>query len=131
MAIHAGGNTMIKTLEELAAVELPTLGTYKFIVAEISDESDEGNTKTVLFGFLGFPFDAAEIAHAYRRTLPEGIRIKDILGGGSIQVTDKTIYAYGRSYNYGIARQDIVEKLLQDYAKDKNLEVKVEMGTGY
>ncbi len=118
---------MIKTLEELAAVELPTLGTYKFIVAKVSDGT---NTKDVLVGSPKYG-SHADIASAYKRNLPDGVQVGYPSGGGRIEVTDKTIYAYGYSIDYGKAPQELVQKLLEDYAKNKNLEVKVEMGTGY
>ncbi len=118
---------MTKTLEELAAVELPTLGTYKFIVAEISDGK---SIKAVLVGSPKYGYHA-DIASAYSRHLPDGVQMGYPSGGGRIRVTDKLLYAYGYSGSYGIAPQETVQKLLEDYAKNKGLEVKVEMGTGY
>ncbi len=127
MVTHAGGNTMAKTLEEIAAVKLPRRGFSKFIVAEISDGL---SAKEVLVGLVDHDYHA-DIADAYSCILPKGIRISDLLGGGRTQLTDKTIYAYGYSDNYRTAPQETVQKLLDDYAKGKGLELKVEMGIGY
>ncbi len=116
-----------RTLEDLTTVELPTQGTYKFIVVEISDGA---NNKKVLVGSPNYGYHA-DIADAYSRKLPDGITMRCPCGGGRIRLTDKEIYAYGHSGSYGTAPQDLVEELLRNYAKDKGLQVKVEMGVGY
>lgn len=116
-----------KTLEEIATVNLPDYGTYKFIVAEITDGA---KAKDIL---VGSPYHSyhADVANAYERRLPKGITMGYPSGGGRIRVTDKELYAYGHSGSYGTAPQNLVEELLRNYAKDKGLQVKVEMGVGY
>jgi len=114
-------------LEDLVTVELPTQGTYKFIVAEISDGTI---TKDVLVGSPNYSYHA-DIADAYSRKLPEGITMGYPSGGGRIRVTDKQLYAYGYSGSYGEAPQELVEKILKPYAEEKNLGLKVKMGEGY
>lgn len=118
---------MEKTLEELATVELPSQGTYKFIVAEITDGTD---TKHVLIGWPRYAWHA-DIADAYRHELPVGIKMCYPRGGGRITMTSTQLHAYGYSGSYGTAPQELVEKLLKPYAEEKKLELKVEMGKGY
>lgn len=114
-------------LEELTTVHLPVQGTYKFIVAEISDGT---TAKEILVGSPNYSYHA-DIADAYSRKLPDGIRMSYPSGGGRIRVTDKQLYAYGYSGSYGEAPQELVEKLLKPYAEENNLELKVKMGEGY
>ncbi|MBI4441292.1 hypothetical protein HY639_03930 [Candidatus Woesearchaeota archaeon] len=110
------------TLEELASVELPTEGTYKFIVLQVTDGT---KTKEVLVGNPYCEYHA-DIRAEYCSKLPKTLRAQCV-GGGRIRVSDKQLYAYGYSGSYGEAPQILVEQLLNTTDKV----VRVEMGVGY
>jgi len=64
----------------------------------------------------------------YRRAEEEGLK-GYVLGGGWIQVHPqrKRLYAFGRSEDYGSARQLVVEELLGDYCVDLGYKLNVVM----
>ncbi len=114
-------------LKDLEQVVLPAEGTYKFVLAEVTDGKDE---RTVLVGQPGVEWHR-HIVHQYPRKLPIGFHLESVSGGGRIKVTEDSIHAYGYSGDYGKADQETVEKILKEYASDLGKEVLVQMGKGY
>ncbi|MBI4440671.1 hypothetical protein HY639_00745 [Candidatus Woesearchaeota archaeon] len=120
---------MTQTLEELVDVDLPAWGTYKFILVKVGDNKSE---KSVLVGRPGLSYHDDVLA-AYARTLPGGIQVQNVLGGGRIRVSSEELYAYGYSGSFGEAPQEEVENILKQYIEQNKLpaKLKVEMGKGY
>jgi hypothetical protein len=51
------------------------------------------------------------------------------LGGGRIEINGNNLRAYGYSVDFGMANNDLVELILTEKVKDKN--ILCEMGSGY
>jgi hypothetical protein len=71
-----------------------------------------------------------EVAKNFRELEPE---LKDwrIRGGGRVIWSDDEIRVYGRSIDYGYMDQDVVEKLVSEFAKENNVEFTNDTGVGY
>ncbi len=71
-----------------------------------------------------------DVAERFRELEPE---LKDwrIRGGGRVIWSDGEIRVYGRSIDYGYMDQEIVEKLVSEFAKENNVEFTNDTGVGY
>ena len=116
------------SIDKIASVELPETGRYKFVLVDVTDGE---RTKQVLVAGPGSYH--REVAENYRNSLPSGIRLSRINGGGRVELREGSIYAFGESIGYGMAPQDQVESLLRTYVSEEKPEtsIKVEMGVGY
>ena len=114
-------------LNDLATVELPELGTYKFVVTRITNGRE---SKYVLVGNPNCDYHNS-VYNLYRASLPQTVDAEEPIGGGRIRMTERELYAYGYSGSYGEPPQSIVEELLRQYAENKKLSLRVEIGTGY
>jgi hypothetical protein len=115
-------------LEQIADVELPSKGVYKFVLVEVRKGEE---TKKVLVGSPDYGYHA-EILSDYRSRLEDGVRVERVLGGGRVEVGRAEIRTYGYSQSYGTAPQEEVERLLKRHISDKSdVSLKVKMGSGY
>jgi hypothetical protein len=71
-----------------------------------------------------------DVAKRFRELEPE---LKDwrIRGGGRVIWSDDEIRVYGRSIDYGYMNQEIVEKLVSEFAKENGVEFTNDTGVGY
>jgi len=116
------------SLEKIVNVKLPETGRYKFVLVDVTDGE---NTKPVLVAGPGEYHQ--DVAENFRYSLPAGIRLSRIRGGGRVELGTGSIYAFGESMGYGMAPQDQVESLLRTYVSEQKhgTSVRVEMGVGY
>ncbi len=116
------------SIDEIASVKLPETGRYKFVLVDVTDGE---KTKQVFVAGPGSYHQ--DVAENFESTLPNGIRLSRIMGGGRVELANGSIYAFGYSGDYGTAPQDQVESLLRTYVSKKKPEtsIKVEMGVGY
>ena len=113
-------------IDNFKQIELPKKGTCKFILVELYDSK---KTKIVLIGDPKKTYHN-EIYKHYLSKIPTCFKVI-ILGGGKISINDSTIHAYGKSYTYGIAPQELVEKILNMYVEENRLNQKVRVDMGH
>ena len=111
--------------EDIVNIDLDGTGRYKFVCLEVSDGKE---TQEVLVGRLWCDYHS-DIVDDYKTRHSE-LKVQ-VRGGGRIKVTPQELHAYGYSSSFGRAPQEMVEKLLADYAAGTSQQVKVEMGVGY
>ena len=116
------------SIDKIVNVKLPETGRYKFVLVDVTDGE---RTKPVLVAGPGS--DHKDIADNFGHSLPSGIWLSEIRGGGRVELETGSIYAFGESKWYGMAPQDEVESLLRTYVSEEKpgTSIKVEMGVGY
>lgn len=116
------------SIDNIVSVKLPETGRYKFVLVDVTDGE---RTKPVLVAGPGEYH--RDVAEDYEQSLPSGIRLSRINGGGRVEVGNGSIYAFGVSMGYGTAPQSQVESLLRAYVSTEKpgTSIKVEMGVGY
>jgi hypothetical protein len=107
-------------------VVMPKEGYYKFVV--VDTETVDGSEPVFVAGPGGYHSD---VLGNYEAGLPEDTKTGYVHGGGRVDISESKIHAFGYSVGFGKAPQILVEELLRDYVKDKNIDVEVSMGSGY
>ena len=71
-----------------------------------------------------------EVAKNFRELEPE-LKSWRIRGGGRVMWSKFGIRVYGKSVDYGYMDQEIVEKLVSEFAKENGVEFTNDTGVGY
>jgi hypothetical protein len=71
-----------------------------------------------------------DVANDFKEKEPE-LNDWRIRGGGRVHWSDLGIRVYGRSVDYGYMDQDVVEKLISEFAKENGVEFINDTGIGY
>jgi hypothetical protein len=103
----------------MVQAKLHSTGRAKFVLLKDEDKN------FILRSDLSVKFHKEIVAKQIQET---GKRFY-CLGGGCIEISETEIYAYGKSMDFGIPNNDLVELVLLENSNGKN--VKVEMGVGY